>query len=154
MTSIFGTDPSFLAPSNREPPVVCKIRPNSVLGKLVENPQCRPFLESIQHLPDIMKRLNHPQTSGTFFIPYQMPSCVSNHHQFVDRHTCPVIYEPNFFQSKKALIRAKEFAFTILVENTTLNNRATIQSYQVVGKEGTVRTSASAIIYYIDEPLC
>lgn len=157
MTSIFGTDPSYIRPSGRNMPNLCNIRPDSILGKIIQNPECKPFVDYIQCQPDLMKRLNHPQTSGTFFIPYRVPPNLSKYEilQLIDRHTCPVIYEPKFFYQNQALIHAKDSSFTIHVENNILNHRSSIQSYHLVGKDklSTCRTSASAIIYYIDEPL-
>lgn len=153
MTSIFGTDSSYLKPSDNTTLKVCQIRLNSILGKILENPNCKSFVDCIQECPEIMKKLNHPQTHGTFFIPYNIGnlslSSSFEMKQFLDKHSSPVIFEPSFFYNKKALIYTNNNSFKIFIENTILNNKATIQAYHIVGSQST----ASAIIYYIDETL-
>lgn len=151
MTSVFGTDSSYLTPSNYDKKK-CKtnINPNSILGKIIQNPYCKDYLEYIQYTPDIIKKLNDPRTTGTFFIPYEITKRLYDAYeirQFVKKNCSPIILEPSFFQQKK-IIPTIDPSVKMYIENTLLNDTSTILSYQLIGDKR--NSSVSAIIYYTD----
>jgi hypothetical protein len=148
MTSLHGCDPAFIYTSE---PVIREfiLNPNSVLGQLDNN---NSFTKIVNSVPEYKTKLNDPYLECTLFIPkttiqYDIPDFYDA-RVFIQSHISNTVFYPDFFKKRLTYITTQNPTFKIQTEfiqqNTLLNNRSRIISFQKVNK---------SMIYYIDTPL-